>query len=429
MIASQVNRRRALALTAAVFAGALGLSGAARAADDNVFKIWWYETPESSQATAWNKALDTFKAKHPDVKIEFEQKSWDQIEKAGALMLNSGDVPDILEYNKGNAFAGLVASQGLLTDLTGEATKRGWDKLLSPSELALSRYDDRGIFGSGPIWGIPNYGEFVTVYYNKDMFAANGLQVPTTYDEFKKVMDAFVAKGITPIAEAAGDYPVVHLMGELELSQVNQQWVQDYQGLKKPFDGKPFLYAAQQMKEWMDKGYITKDVTGLKAPDMAQLFESQKSPMVITGTWYVGEFVKKNQFKWGQFLFPGNTISQASTGNLWVVPKDSKHKDWAAEFIDITMSKDNQAILGNAGAVPVAADPAAITDPVAQMMIQGFTTLKDRDGLGFYPDWPTAGYYEVLLHSSQSLLSGQMTPDQFVEALRKPYDDAQAGAN
>jgi raffinose/stachyose/melibiose transport system substrate-binding protein len=430
MIAGISKAKRRLAATALIGAAlAMASPGLARAADDNTFKIWWYETPNSSQGTAWNKALDVFKSKHPDVKIDFQQKSWDQMEKAGALMLNSGDVPDVLEYNKGNAFAGLVASQGLLTDLTDEAAKRGWDKLLSPSELALSRYDDRGIFGSGPIWGIPNYGEFVTVYYNKDMFAANGLEVPKTYDDFIKVMDAFVAKGITPIAEAAGDYPIVHLLAELQLSQVNQQWVQDYQGLKKPFDDAPWLYAAQQMKTWLDKGYIPKDVTGLKAPDMAQLFESQKSPMVITGTWYVGEFVQKNQFKWGQFLFPGNTISSSSTGNLWVVPKNSAHKDWAYEFIDITMSKDNQAILGNAGAVPVAADPAAITDPVAQMMIEGFNTLKDRDGLGFYPDWPTAGYYEVLLHESQSLLSGQTTPEQFVENLKKPYNDAQAEAN
>ena len=79
--------------------------------------------------------------------------------------------------------------------------------------------------------------------------------------------------------------------------------------------------------------------------------------------------------------------------------------------------------------MPVASDAAAITDPVAQMSIEGFNTLNSRDGLGFYPDWPTPGYYEVLLHEEQSLLSGQTTPEQFVENLAKPYNDAQAEAN
>src|SRR5206468_3847159 len=123
-------------LSAAAVGAALAIwsGGAVRAADENVFKIWWYETPNSSQGLAWNKAIEVWKGKHPGVTVAFEQKSWDQMEKAGALMLNSGDVPDVLEYNKGNAFAGLVASQGLLSDLTDEAAKRGWDKLLSKSE-------------------------------------------------------------------------------------------------------------------------------------------------------------------------------------------------------------------------------------------------------------------------------------------------------
>jgi len=45
--------------------------------------------------------------------------------------------------------------------------------------------------GSGEWYGVPNYGEFVGVYFNKDMFAAAGLSVPTTLDDFVKVMDAF----------------------------------------------------------------------------------------------------------------------------------------------------------------------------------------------------------------------------------------------
>ena len=103
--------------------------------------------------------------------MKFEEKSFEQIQQNAQMILNSDSAPDILEYNKGNATAGLLSKQGLLTDLTDEATKRGWDKALSPSLQTTAKYDDDGIMGSGKFFGIPNYGEYVMVYYNKDLFA------------------------------------------------------------------------------------------------------------------------------------------------------------------------------------------------------------------------------------------------------------------
>ena len=39
--------------------------------------------------------------------------------------------------------------------------------------------------GSGDWYGVPNYGEFVGVYLNKDLFAKYGIEVPTTFDELR----------------------------------------------------------------------------------------------------------------------------------------------------------------------------------------------------------------------------------------------------
>src|SRR5690606_24841963 len=38
------------------------------------------------------------------------------------------------------------------------------------------------------------------LYYNKDLFDANGVKVPTTWTELMSAVEAFNAKGITPIA-------------------------------------------------------------------------------------------------------------------------------------------------------------------------------------------------------------------------------------
>lgn len=81
---------------------------------------------------AWDEAMKQFQAKHPDVELVYENKGFEQIRQTAQMILNSDEAPDVMEYNKGNATAGLLSSQGLLTDLSAEATKRGWDKSSHP---------------------------------------------------------------------------------------------------------------------------------------------------------------------------------------------------------------------------------------------------------------------------------------------------------
>ena len=79
-------------------------------ADNKIFKIWWYEAPDSAMGIAWKAALDEFQKNHPDVTVQFELKTFDQIVKSGNMILNSDQAPDLVEYNKGNGVAGLAAS-------------------------------------------------------------------------------------------------------------------------------------------------------------------------------------------------------------------------------------------------------------------------------------------------------------------------------
>src|SRR5512136_1660685 len=169
------------------------------------FKVWHYEGADSAMGASWDDAMKDFQASHPDVKLVFELKTFDQIQQTGQMILNSADAPDVMEINKGNATAGLYAKQGLLTDITAEAAKRGWDKIMSPSIQTTCRYNEKGIMGSGPLYGVTTYGEFVMVYYNKDMFDKAGVKVPTSLDEFEAVADSFVKAGTVPIAIGALD--------------------------------------------------------------------------------------------------------------------------------------------------------------------------------------------------------------------------------
>ena len=116
-------------------------------------------------------------------------------------------------------------------------------------------------------------------------------------------------------------------------------------------------------------------------------------------------------------------MSLGSSGNLWVVPENSDSKQLAYDFIDITMSEEIQNILGNNGGIPVAADPAAVTDEKSRELISNFQTLSDDDGLAFYPDWAWPGGYDGWVSATQKLMTGDATPDEALDEIADAFQD------
>jgi raffinose/stachyose/melibiose transport system substrate-binding protein len=264
------------------------------------------------------------------------------------------------------------------------------------------------------------------VYYNKDMFAQHGVKVPTSLEEFEAVMDTFVKAGITPLAVGGAEYPAQQIYYELALSKANRSFLNAfelYQG-NVDFHGPEFTFAAERMAQWIKKGYISRDATGVKGDDMALAFQNGKFPIMISGSWWYGPFMSEiKSFEWGTFLFPGNRFHPGSGGNLWVVPSKAQNKELAYDFIDITMKEDIQTLVGNAGGIPVNANLSKITDPKAKELIQNFDAISKNDGLAFYPDWPAPGYYDVLVANVQELIAGTKTPEQFLDAIAAPYQE------
>ena len=401
--------------------------GEAAAEGGDTLKLWHYEGEDSAMGVAWDEAIRIFE-EETGATVEFERKAFEQIQQSAGMVLSSDEGPDIMEYNKGNATAGLLSSQGLLTDLTDVATERGWDEMLPESIQTTARYDERGVMGDGQWFGVPNYGEFVTVYYNKALFEENGVEVPTSLEEMEAAMDTFVAAGITPLGMAGAEYPAGQLFYELALSQADRDFVDAYQMYTGDvdFQADPLKYGAETFDAWVKAGYVAEDSASLKAEDMGVAFINGTVPMMVSGSWWYGRVVAEAQFDWSIFNVPGNTLNAGSSGNLWVVPENSANKELAYEFIDITMRPEIQALLGNNGGLPLAADPADVTDAKSQELITAFNEVLENDGLAFYPDWPVPGYYDVLVSAFQSLINQSKSPEEVLTEIGTAYEDGVA---
>ncbi|MEU8650479.1 extracellular solute-binding protein [Streptomyces sp. NPDC048737] len=423
-----LTTRRRVAAAAVILSGSLLLTSCgdsdSGASDGRTLRLWHYEGPDSAMGQAWKEAVEEFEATHPGVTVKVEEKGFEQIQKTASMVLNSSDAPDLMEYNKGNATAGLLSRQGLLTDLTTETAKRGWDRKLSAGVSTTSRYDTDGVMGSGKWYGVPNYAEYTMVYYNKDLFAKYEIAEPKTFDQLTAAMDAFAEKGVTPLANGGAEYVAQQYLYQLALSKADRSWVDSYELYKgkTDFHDAAWTYAAETFADWVEKGYIGKKSTSAKAEDAGVSFIRGKAPILFSGSWWYGRFQAEATFDWDTTLWPGSDLTLGSGGNLWVVPKNAGNKELAYDFIDITMSKKIQNLLGNKGGVPVAADASAITDPKAKKLISDFNTLSGRDGLAFYPDWPVNGFYDVLVSETQKLMTGAQEPDDYLSALQRAYD-------
>ncbi len=398
--------------------------GGTAASSSKVLKVWWYEGPGSAYQIAWDQAIADFKKQHPGVTVQFSLKSFNQMQQNASMILNSSDVPDVMEYNKGDATTGLLSKQGLLTDLTAEATKYGWDKLLGPDLQVTAKYDPKGVMGSGNWYGVSDYAEYLTTYYNKAMFAKYKIAVPTSMAQLTAAMAKFAKAGVTPFANAGNDYMAMQYLYEMELSQSTSQDVQNYERYTGSvnFHDTAWTNAVNTFQDWVNKGYIAKDSVGLTATQAGNDFETGKNPMLMSGSWWAGTFESEiKNFSWGTFLWPGNTLNAGSGGNLFVVPKNAASKQLAYDFINDTLQPDVQKLLANNGAVPITASTAGVTNPLNVQLIQNFQTLAGDNGLAYYPDWPTPSFYNTLLAQTQDLMNGA-SGSQVLSTLQTNYD-------
>ncbi|RBP97347.1 sugar ABC transporter substrate-binding protein [Bifidobacterium aemilianum] len=385
--------------------------------------VWTYESPTSAQYHAWKKAAEEF-TKETGIKTKFETKSFTQIAQNSSQFLDSDQAPDVMESNRGNGSAGMLSSMGLLSDLGPYVKKYGWDKKVTQADSSMARYDDKGIMDGNTWYGLPSYAEFQRVYYNKDMFAKYGVEIPTTMDEFEQACQKFKDAGVTPIDADAGEYGVLWLWWQLVSTKADKQFMADWQMYKHDVNWKsePLTYATNTINEWLEKGYISRNATGLKAEDTNSSFIKGDYPMYQTGTWNQSRFISQvKTFDWEAHILPGSKLAQGCTGNLMVIPEKSKHKDYAAQLLDKIISDGIQKGIAEEGGIPVSSKVKTSSNEKNQAMIEEYASFSKKDALSYYPDYPAANLTDAIPAALQELVNGTKNPDQVLSSIKDAY--------
>jgi raffinose/stachyose/melibiose transport system substrate-binding protein len=169
--------------------------------------IWDQETRggQEAQISTLNRQ---FHARYPNIEINRVARSFDDLRSTIKLGLTGNDAPDVAQVNNGKQDMGAFVKAGLLRPLDAYAAAYQWTQRFPESVRKLASYPDTGdSLGEGKLYGLPQTGELVGIFYNKTKLADLGLQPPRTWDDF----DAALAK-----AKSAGQLPIQ--LGNLEKS-------------------------------------------------------------------------------------------------------------------------------------------------------------------------------------------------------------------
>lgn len=199
--------------------------------------------------------------------------------------LSSDKAPDLFTWWSGYRMEDIVKAGGAadLTDI--------WKKYIDAGEYSQDVANAFTI--DGKVYAVPFLTAYWVVYYNKALFEQNGLQPPTTWDEFIALNDALVAKGITPLAQTFVDrWQAFIMFEEMVLRTAGPEFYDKLMRGEAKYTDPEVVAALDLWKELMDKGYVTNDYAfGTGTDTFLPAFQAGKVAMVPVGDWYSATLV------------------------------------------------------------------------------------------------------------------------------------------
>ena len=158
-------------------------------AQDEVTLTFWFEGDAPAAVALFQEVADDFAAERPGVNVEITSFGFDDFLRVMPLALDGGEGPDVAYVPWGLQALGRYALAGHAVELTELAAENGWLDRYEMSDIELTN----GLT-PGQIFGIPFENVTIGVFYNKEIFAEHGLELPETLADFEAIMQALLRR-------------------------------------------------------------------------------------------------------------------------------------------------------------------------------------------------------------------------------------------
>ncbi|HYO19891.1 MAG TPA: extracellular solute-binding protein [Dermatophilaceae bacterium] len=383
---------------------------------------------QNDEITALNKA---FHEKYPNITIKRNAQSFDDLGKTLRLALSGSDAPDVVESNNSRSQMGAFVKAGQLVSLEPYAAAYKWRDRYPKSVLKLSSYSaDATTFGSGNLYGLPQMGEIVGVYYNKAKLAALGLSVPRTWSEFTSQLAKIKSGGQTPLM--LGDlekWPAIHVFGPIQGAHTPAAEIQKLAmgNAGATWTDANNTAAATELSDWVKAGYFNKDVNGSKTDAIVAKFGAGTGVFLMAGSWNTAALDPVMGKNLGFFPPPPVTAGQApsTTGGTslpFTITSASKNPDAAAAYINFLTSDDAMKVIAKTGNLPVLKSAElAPASGAGKDVYAAYGLVTTKGNLLPYLDYATPTFSDTLGAALQDLIAGKQTPQKFTQTLQADY--------
>lgn len=387
---------------------------------------------QDKQMTALNAE---FQRRYPNITINRVPRSFDDLRNTTRLGLTSVQAPDVVQVNNGRQDMGAYVKAGLLQPMDGYAEVYRWHQRFPATVLRLSRYPSSGEpLGEGKLYGLPQGGELVGIFYNRRKLQQLGIAPPRTWAEF----DAALRK-----AKQAREVPIqfgnleksagIHLFGfALNRFVSTEDAYKLATGRQGVFwAGASQKSAAELLVHWADQGMLTPGFSGLGSDAAWREFAEDRGVFLVSGTWLMADLEAAMGDKVGFVLPPSDDGKLAVTGGTSVpfaISARSRHPDAAAAYIEFVTSSRGMALMAEHGNVPVV-EAASQRPPTAirSEVFSSWAHASETGGLVPYLDYATPTAYDTVTSVVEGLLAKRLSPQQVLEKLQADVDASRGG--
>lgn len=319
------------------------------------------------------------------------------------------EAPDLFKWWNGFKLKE-IADSGNLADMTEQ-----WKGMVADGVLP-SLADPLTV--NGKVYGIPAAAHYWTVFYNKKVFADNGLQVPTTWDELMKVSDTLKAKGVTPFGTSLKDSWQGFIWFEDLMVHSNPDFYNKLVIGKAKYTDPEAVDVMKLWKSMYDKGYFSKPMA--MDTEIPPAFAKGQIGMYLVGTWYESFLVGaglKAETDFGSFVLPaikpeaGKVVISEITPIL--VSQNAKNRDDAIKAAVAMTKKDaSEKMLAIFGGVPTRKDIVA-SDPTIKVLTDSIAKDNYKVVTRYWEATPS----ELSEYGSSEFIRFMLKPDSYMEVL------------
>lgn len=392
--------------------------------------VVWDQEVRGSQNDALVALIAAFEEKYPNITVNRTSQSFDDLKAQVSLALSGNDVPDVVQVNNARGDMGQFVKAGQLVDLSPYAAQYGWEDRFPASVLSKVRYSgDATTFGEGNLYGLPQTGEIVGLFYSQKKLDALGAEAPATWEDYLALLDEAKAAGEQPMVLGNIEkWPALHVFGPLQAHYVEPETIVQL-GMGNAgatWTDEANVAAMEQFATWGTEGYFGTSPNGLDYDPAWTQFTQGTGVFLPGGSWLATdmEAVMGEDLR---FMPPppavdGKLATTGGTGIPFSIPAKAKNVAAAAAYIDFITSEEAMQIIADNGGMPVLRTAELAPESGVQKDIyEAFDTVSQEGTLLPYLDYATPTFSDTAGTGLQEVLGGQKSAQDVLADFEADY--------